>query len=248
MAETQEIQVVKGCSVCEHPDREGIETLGLISCATWNICAKRINNAFNTAFSSKTVQKHMEQHRLHQTSIEAGVLLDGLSGGAKISPKNMLQTLLIQGMLDLAKGKIRCKTPAELLNVINMMMTIQKNEEMQTAAIEGLDLGAVYAVMGAYGEAVKDSVSPQQLKEIVAKATALGARINITNIDYAVPQDLNGKDIMSLAMNDYRNLGRPRTREELEQDPEWINFYDKNKQMVEVVVNQYDGLQTPNMD
>ena len=123
------IERVPKCRICAHPDREGIEMVGIMSCSSWNICRERINNTFGTNFTVETIKKHMMEHELHKTAMEQGVIIDSLRGKdgstGRISVETMLQTLMVQGMLDLAKGKIRCKTPQELISVVNTIQTVQ---------------------------------------------------------------------------------------------------------------------------
>ena len=126
--EDTEIEKVPKCRICNHPDREGIELIGMLSCASWNICRERINNTFGTNFSVSTIKKHMMEHELHGTARSQGVILDSIrdkeGAPSVISIENMMQTLFVQGMLDLAKGKIRCKTPQELISVANVLQNL----------------------------------------------------------------------------------------------------------------------------
>ena len=214
---------VKGCSICRLDDdvRSGVEVLTLISCATWNIAAQRASTTFNVKITPAALRKHMQEHELCKTVKDQGVILSSIRGedGAPgiISTENMLQTLLLQGMLDLAKGKIRCKNVNELLMVSNALHQIQDRKNA-AALIEDGDIAGFYAAMAAYGTAIRDTVSPQQLVEIVTKANALGAMFDISNATYAdvvevTPESV--EDIMQVAVDDYKKLGRGRTREEL---------------------------------
>ena len=216
--EDAEIEKVPRCRICAHPDREGIELIGMLSCASWNICRERINNTFNTNFTTETVKKHMMEHDLHKTVMQQGVILDSLrdKDGAPgvISIENMMQTLLVQGMLDLAKGKIRCKTPQELIAVANVLLNMQAKKDAQYAMESG-DPAGFYSVMAAYGEAIRDTVSVSQMQEIIAKANALGANFNIANTGVSEIIDIEPVDYMQQAVEDYKTLGRTRTRDEL---------------------------------
>lgn len=206
------------CTVCSHESRAGIEMLCCISAATWGIAQKRVNNTFGTDFSIKTLKNHMLNHELSQNAMETGVIIDSIRGedGAPgiISAETMLQTLLVQGMLDLAKGKIRCKSPDELLRVINMLQQVQDRKSARMLMEEG-DIAGFYAAMAAYGTAIRDTVSPQQLVEIVTKANALGAHFDISNARYEEATEVEVQDVMQLAVEDRKRLGRSRTREEL---------------------------------
>ena len=212
------IEKAPRCRICAHEDREGIEMLGIMSCASWNICTARINNTFGTNFTVECVRKHMTEHELHKTAMEQGVIIDSIRGadGAPgiISAETMLQTLLIQGMMDLAKGKIRCKTPAELIAVMNTLGNVQRSKEAKYA-LESGDTTAFYNIMAAYGAAINDTVSPQQMRDIVAKANALGANFNISNVELETPIDVEPIDYMQQMMEDVRTMGRSRTRDEL---------------------------------
>ena len=192
--------------------------LAIMSCTSWNITRERINNTFGTNFTVNTIKKHMMEHELHRTAAEQGVILDAMKGedGAPcvISAETMLQTLLIQGMMDLSKGKIRCKTPQELLQVINVLQNIQLRKEARMSMEDG-SLEGFYAVMAAYGEAIRDTVSANQLAEIVAKANALGAMFDISHTKMEEPIDVNPVDVMQAAVEDYKKYGGGRTRQEL---------------------------------
>lgn len=209
---------VPKCRICNHEDRAGIELIGVLSCASWNICRTRINNTFGTNFSVETVKKHMMEHELTRTAAEQGVIIDAIrdkdGNPGIISVETMMQTLLVQGMLDLAKGKIRCKTPHELIAVSNLLMNIQDRKNA-VALIEDGDIAGFYAAMAAYGTAIRDTVSPQQLIEIVAKANALGAHFDISNARYEDTVEVDPEEVMLMAVEDYKTLGRSRSRDEL---------------------------------
>lgn len=213
-----EIEKVPKCRICSHPDREGIELIGMLSCASWNICRERINNTFGTNFTTATIKKHMMEHELHKTVAQQGVILDSIrdKDGAPsiISVENMMQTLFVQGMLDLAKGKIRCKSPQELISVANMLQNIQDRKDAQYAMESG-DPASFYSVMAAYGAAIRDTVSVSQMQEIIAKANALGANFNIGNAGVAELIEVEPIDYMQQAVDDYKTYGRTRTRDEL---------------------------------
>ena len=163
-------------------------------------------------------KKHMMNHELHRTAAEQGLILDAIKGEdgapAVISAETVLQTLLVQGMLDLSKGKIRAKTPQDLIAVINMLQSIQTRKEAKMAMEDG-SLEGFYAVMAAYGEAIRDTVSAGQLMEIVAKANALGASFDISHAQLQEPIDVNPIDVMQQAVKDYKEYGSSRTRKEL---------------------------------
>lgn len=218
MKKEEEIEKVPRCTICNHPDREGIELLGMLSAASWNIATTRINNTFNTNFTKETVRKHMTTHELHRAAMEQGVIIDSIRGEDGSSPiisvETMLQTMLVQGMLDLAKGKIRCKNTGELLQVVNTLRNLQASKE-QKMALENGDVQGFYAAMAAYGTALRDTLSPQQLVEVIAKANALGAVLDISNIPLEMPIEIEPQDVMQQAVNDYKQLGHSRTRDEL---------------------------------
>lgn len=211
--------VEKACPICQHEDRDGIEMLGLLAAVSWRICARRINNTFDTSFTPKQVEEHMTHHMLHKTATEAGVLLGAMTDTDRpfVSVENMLQTLMIQGMLDLAKGSIRCKTPSELMNVMNMLMRVQDRKRAQELLDEG-DAAGYYAAMAAYAEAMRDTVSPEQLQLIVLKAKTLGAHFNIGNIPTEHPLGEGVQGVLDQVVMDEQHLGRGRTRKELADD------------------------------
>lgn len=210
---------VKNCPICQHEDRDGIEMLGLIAAVSWRICTRRINNTFETHFTPSQVEEHMTHHMLHKTATEAGVLLGAMTDADRpfVSVENMLQTLMIQGMLDLAKGKIRCKTPAELMNVMSMLMKVQDRSKAQELLDAG-DTAGYYAAMAAYAEAMKDTVSPEQLQVIVLKAKTLGAHFNIGNIPVEHPIGEGVQNVLDQVVVDEKRLGRGKTRDELMED------------------------------
>lgn len=208
------------CSICklEEDVRAGVEMVAALSAASWNVAKERCNNTFSLNLTANAVKTHMMGHELLPSARETGVIIDAIRGedGAPgiISVETMLQTLLVQGMLDLAKGKIRCKTPDELLRVINVLQQYQDRKNA-TALIEEGDIAGFYAAMAAYGTAIRDTVSPTQLVEIVAKANALGAQFDISNARYEDVVEVDVEDVMQLAVEDHRRLGRTRSREEL---------------------------------
>lgn len=217
-ATEKEPAVAPRCKICSHEERAGIELLGMLSFASWAVCQRRINNTFGTNFTIDCVKKHMLEHELHPTAMEQGILIDSMRGEegapARISAENMLQTLLIQGMLDLAKGKIRCKSPSELIQVMNVLQQMQARREAQME-LESGDAQGFYKVLAAYGEAIRDTVSPEQMRLIVAKANALGPVLDIGHVPIEKPIDIDPVDIMDRAVRDYKQLGRARTRDEL---------------------------------
>lgn len=210
------LEKVPKCRICNHPDREGIETVGILSAASWRIAAKRINNTFGTNFTPETVEKHMLHHQLHKTAIEAGEVLEAAKDPETqvISGRNMLRQLIVQAALDIAKGHIKVKSIGELIQVINAYENIKRNQEMEMMMEEG-DASAFYSMMAAYGEAIKDTVSPEQLALIVMKANAAGAKINIGNIADTHPLDPSIKATLDQAVRDEQLYGRTRTRQEL---------------------------------
>ncbi len=208
------------CEICrlDEDTRAGVEMLAMLSAASWNICRERVNNTFGLSLTTQCIKKHMTEHELHKNAAQQGIILDAVrdkeGAPAVISCETMLQTLLVQGMLDLAKGKIRCKTPAELLSVINMIQNFQEKKEAKMA-IENGDPSAFYAVMAAYGTAIRDTVSRSQMLDIVAKANSLGANFNIGNLPDAEIIDLEPIDYMQACVDDYKTYGHSRTRDEL---------------------------------
>lgn len=204
----------RNCAICKSPDRAGIEMLGVLSAANWRIATERINNTFDTDFTVACVKKHMMEHPLHNTAVEAGEILDSAIDPDKpvITTKNMLRTLILQGAQDLAKGKLKVRNVQELLAVMNQYEAMRRQEEMQMAMEEG-DATAYYAAMAAYAEAIQDTVSPQQMAAIVMKANALGATFNIANVATAHNVDIAGS--LAAAVHDVEENGRARTRKEL---------------------------------
>lgn len=205
---------VRNCPICKHVDRAGIEMLGVLSAANWRIATERINNTFETDFTVACVRKHMMEHPLHNTAVEAGEILDSALDPDKpvITTQNMLRTLIIQGAQDLAKGKLKVRNVQELLAVMNQYEAMRRQEQMQMAMEEG-DATAYYAAMAAYAEAIQDTVSPQQMAAIVMKANALGATFNIANVAQSHNIDLASN--LALAVHDVEDNGRARTRNEL---------------------------------
>lgn len=215
---SDEPAVVPKCRICNSEHREGVELIALMSASSWNVVRERVNNTFGTNFSKEAIKKHMLEHELHKTAAEQGIILDAIKGkdGAPgiISAESMLQTMLIQGMLDLAKGKIRAKTTQDLIAIVNMLQNLQQKREAKMA-MEGGNIEGFYAVMAAYGEALRDTLSPAQLAEVVVKANALGATFDIGNTRLEPPIEVDPVDIMSQAVEDYKELGHSRTRDEL---------------------------------
>lgn len=218
MAEGKEIEKVPKCRICSHEERSGIEMLALMSCMSWNICRQRVNNTFGTNFSVKTIRTHLTEHPLTPAAMQQGIILDAIKGKENtqiISGETILQTLAVQGAMDVAKGKIRCKTTQELISVLTVLQNIQSRKENQFD-LESGDISNFYRIMGAFGEAVKDTVSVSQAQEIIAKANALGAGANVLNM--GLQHDIievEPVDYMQQAVDDFKTYGRTRTRDEL---------------------------------
>ena len=77
------------------------------------------------------------------------------------------------------------------------------------------DANDFWDAMSAYGSAIRDTCSPEQISAIVTKANALGAAFNIGNVPKAHPIDPNAERVLEQAVIDMKELGRARTREEL---------------------------------
>ena len=75
--------------------------------------------------------------------------------------------------------------------------------------------GPVEEGMSAYGSAIRDTCSPEQVTAIVTKANALGAAFNIGNVPKEHPIDPDVERVLRQAAIDKRELGHTRTREEL---------------------------------
>lgn len=204
------------CPICRHEDRASIELVGLMGAFTWNMSTRRINNTFGTHFKVADVENHMKNHLLERTVADAGIVLSSMVDDKtpRVSFENILQTLLIQGMRDLAAGKIRCKTPRELVDVAQTLHNLQKSKEAQLAFDDG-DMQSFYVAMAAYGEAIRDSVTPRQLTQIVSKANALGAKFSIDSMRLDTPRVPDVEDALEQAARDIRELGHGRTRDEL---------------------------------
>lgn len=211
------LEIEPGCPICRSPDRAGIETLGMLSFQSWRIAAQRINNTFGTHLTAQSVKKHMTEHQLHREAAERGILMNamqGEEGSMAISPESLLDQLLVQGALDMARGRIKVKNVSELMSVITMLQNIQARSD-RMKALSGADPAAFMQVMAAYAEAIRDTTGPEQLAEIVAKARALGAVYDITRTHLSIPDEVNVDDVMERAVEDYKEKGGPSTRAEL---------------------------------
>ena len=77
------------------------------------------------------------------------------------------------------------------------------------------DADGFWGAMSAYGSAIRDTCSPEQVTAIVTKANALGAAFNIGNVPKEHPIDPDVERVLRQAAIDKRELGHTRTREEL---------------------------------
>ena len=216
MKKKEKKDITPNCSICRSEAREGIEMLGILAASSWRIAARRINATFDTNFSATTVENHMMHHTLHSTAVNAGIVLDAITDddSPTISPEVMLKQLLVQGALDIARGNMKCRTPDELMRVIQMIVTLQQKNDT-ALQMENGDAEGFYGAMSAYSEAIKDTCSPEQISEIVTKANSLGAAFNIGNVAESHPINGDVQKCLQQAVEDKRKLGHGRTREEL---------------------------------
>lgn len=204
------------CPICKHEDRASIEMVGLMGAFTWNMSTKRINNTFGTHFKVADVENHMKSHLLTRTVADAGVILSSMVDDEvpRVSFESILQTLLIQGMRDVAAGALRCKTPRELIDVAQTLMNLQRSKETQLAFGDG-DVSSFYTVLAAFGEAMRDTLPPSTLDEVARKASALGAKFNIGNLRLERPEVPDVSSALLQCVRDHEELGHGRTRDEL---------------------------------
>lgn len=217
------LPIIFGCPICRHAERDGIETIGaLASIGTWAVAARRINNTFKTGFSPGTVKNHMTNHPLHREVSEQQVIMDsikGTDGAPAVSPKRLLDTLLFQGALDVSKGYIKPTSVSELMAVLQMSMNIADREDRMRAA-NAVDAADFYAVMGAYAEAMRATLPPATIAQIVAKAQGLGVAFDIQKLEQQPVQGIDMDEVMERAVEDYRKRGLLPAAEDGEQPEE----------------------------
>lgn len=204
------LEIVPRCPVCEHEERDGIETIAALGCiVTWTVATRRVNATFGTSFKVETLRRHMTEHPLHREVAEQDVVMESIRGenGAKsVSPQRILDALLMQGALDVSKGWLKPTSVSELMQVMQMSMNIADREDRQRAANE-VDSSSFYAVMGAWGEALRSTLTPAQLATVVAKAHALGSAFDMTRVETARPDRVDVDSALDRAVEDYRRRG-----------------------------------------
>lgn len=208
--ESDGLEIVGRCSICNHESRDGIETVAALGCiVTWAVAAKRVNATFGTSFSQATLKRHMTEHPLHREVAEQDVIMESIrgEGGAKsVSMQRVLDSLLMQGALDVSKGWIKPTSVSELMQVMQMSMNVAEREDRRKAA-ETLDPSDFYAVISAWGEAMQDTLTPNQLAVVAAKAAALGSHLDITRMSVERTDRVDVDAVMADAVEDYRRRG-----------------------------------------
>ncbi len=208
--ESDGLEIVPRCPVCSHEARDGIETVAALGCiVTWGVAAKRVNATFGTDFKAETLKRHMTRHPLHREVAEQDVIMESMRGenGAKsVSMQRLLDTLLMQGALDVSKGWIKPTSVSELMQVMQMSMNVAEREDRRKAA-ETIDPSDFYAVISAWGEAMQSTLTPNQLALVAAKASALGAHLDITRMSVERTDRVDVDAVMEDAVEDYRRRG-----------------------------------------
>lgn len=209
------------CRICNHPDRAAIEMTCVTGAAlTWAELTKRVNAAFGTDFRPRSLKNHMQSHHLQETALEAGIIMKGIVNedgeNPRITAQSMLQTMFIQGARDVAEGKIRPRNVGDMLQIMEAMERLQKSQEEKDYMSDG-DRQGFYMALAAISEAVKSVVTPDQLAAIVSRSQAIGMKLDFTAIPVHQAVDVTAVDY-DMIVDDYKTLGRARTREELVAD------------------------------
>lgn len=207
------------CRICHHPDRAAIEMACVTGAAlSWAELAKAISKNFDDAdFKPRSIKNHMQNHHLQETALEAGIIMKGIVNEdgetPRITAQSMLQTMFIQGAKAVAEGKIKPRSVGEMLQIMEAMERIQKAQEEKDFMADG-DRQGFYMALAAIGEAVKSVVTPEQLAAIVSRSQAIGMKMDFTAIPVQEPVSVTDVDY-DMIVDDYKRLGRARTREEL---------------------------------
>lgn len=209
------------CKVCNHPDRAAIEMTCVTGAAlSWAELTRIVNREYKTDFRPRTLANHMKGHHLHETALEAGIIMKGIVNEdgetPRITAQSMLQTMFIQGARDVAEGKIRPRNVSEMLQIMEAMERLQKAQEEKDFMADG-DRQGFYMALAAISEAVKSVVTPEQLATIVMRSQAIGMKLDFTAIPVQAASAVTDVDYDMIA-DDYKRLGRARTREELVAD------------------------------
>lgn len=209
------------CTICNHPERDAIEMQCIVGAALpWSELTEKVNHTFNTRFHVKTIQNHMKNHPLKETAIDAGIIMKGIVNEdgetPRITAQSMLQTMFIQGARDVARGYLKPKNVTEMIQLIEAMQRLQENEQEKDLLADG-DKQGFYTALAVISEAVKSVVSAEQLAKIISRSQTMGMKIDITSIPIEETLRINDVDF-DIIEEDYKRLGRGRTREELVRD------------------------------
>lgn len=209
------------CRICNHPERAAIEMTCVTGAAlSWSELARVVNRNFKTSFRHDSLKNHMQNHHLKETAVEAGIIMKGIVNEdgetPRITAQSMLQTMFIQGARDVAEGKIRPRTVGEMLQIMEAMERLQRAQEEKDFMADG-SMQGFYTALAAISEAVKSVVTPEQLAAIVARSQAIGMKLDFTAIPVQEPVSVTDIDY-DMIIDDYKRLGRARTREELVAD------------------------------
>lgn len=96
------------------------------------------------------------------------------------------------------------------LNVVKEQITLQGLDETPGMEARGKDAIPFYAVLAAYGEALRANLSPEQLRAVVSDANEYAIIGQSIEPDWEPPADC-----LAQCVEDVRVLGRTRTRSEL---------------------------------
>lgn len=209
------------CSICNHPERDAIEMQCIVGAALpWTELTKKVNRTFKTHFHVDTIKNHMRNHKLKETAVETGIIMKGVVNEdgetPRITAESMLQTMFVQGAMDVARGYLKPKNVNEMVNLIDAMQRFQEQQKEKDLLADG-DKQGFYTALAVISEAVKSVVSPEQLAKIVSRSQTMGMKIDITDIPIEQTSTINDIDF-EVIEEDYKRLGRGRTREELVRD------------------------------
>lgn len=191
---------------------EKITEFLLLGWSRRRICEYALNEG-NWGISDSQVDRYIKKARLEiEAQSEKNIAAEYTFAVARL--EHLYSKALEQDNLSLA------------VKIIKEIISLQglSRPKIVDSEPEGNAPSAFYSIMDCYAKAMKSTVTDEQLKEIVGKATALGSNVNIEEASF---QDSLRTDYLDLAVEDHKLIGRGRTREELERDG-WKPIDPKN--------------------
>jgi len=226
----------KNCQICKHPKRTAIEVLALNG-SSFAANARRVSDEFDLHISGRSLKNHMLRHADDQRARQAGLLLAALGSDDDDVPlqtgKGVVSLLLADALQKVVSGEIRIDSAAQMERVLRLQAQLDRDEHQRAMDKERLSLqltnrsdtdgvqgrDKVNVALGMIMKAIQDVVPEEYLAKVVLKAWSLGYGEefeSLAEVPFYKREPIEQVD-MSQAVADYRDLGRGRTRQELEE-------------------------------